>query len=479
MSDSDSPSGRGDRTIIRPNPGARRPAAPMPASAAPAAPGAPAAAPPPAGRRGIGGGVDQDRSGTAGRPGAAARRRPQGRRPGRAQREPDHARGGSAAAAARAAARRAAARAVRQPDGAGRRRGKILREGHPLRRHPGGAGQPRQIHPLRHRRRHRPEHPDRGPPRLDAIQHAQPLLRRAHRRRAVLRRARARQDGSARQLLGARAAARLPRARLPGHPPDLSRRPVRPAADPAESVRDPAARATQGHARSVAALAGTGAREQPVQGAGAAVGGRRRVGVAVVRAVPGAALSARRRYRRQRARHVDPASRYAADARAAGDRAAASAAPAAGRSRDAAAAHPAQARPGDFRRQGLGRAERHAHLRAGRRRGDVPGRAGDRARRVQAGRAAHCADVGARARRHQGRRPHRLDADQHCAVPVELSSLGGSGEGGRGAAQAAAGEARPHRDRRQGRRPHRSRRTQTPQGRTRNRRVEFIIPRED
>ena len=46
MSDSDSPSGRGDRTIIRPNPGARRPAAPMPASAAAAAPGAPAMAPP-------------------------------------------------------------------------------------------------------------------------------------------------------------------------------------------------------------------------------------------------------------------------------------------------------------------------------------------------------------------------------------------------------------------------------------------------
>ena len=48
----------------------------------------------------------------------------------------------------------------------------------------------REIHSLRHRRRHRPEHPDRRPPRLDAVQHAQPLLRRAHRRRALLRGAR-------------------------------------------------------------------------------------------------------------------------------------------------------------------------------------------------------------------------------------------------------------------------------------------------
>ena len=48
MSDSDSPFGRGDRTIIRPNPGARRPAAPAsPASPAPspAAPGGVPSAP--------------------------------------------------------------------------------------------------------------------------------------------------------------------------------------------------------------------------------------------------------------------------------------------------------------------------------------------------------------------------------------------------------------------------------------------------
>ena len=88
----------------------------------------------------------------------------------------------------------------------------------------GAAGQHRQIHSLRHRRRHRPEHPDRGPPRLDAIQHAQPLLRRAHRRRAVLRGARAAPSGPAGQLSAARAAARLPGARLPGHPPHLAGR---------------------------------------------------------------------------------------------------------------------------------------------------------------------------------------------------------------------------------------------------------------
>ena len=62
------------------------------------------------------------------------------------------------------------------------------------------AGEQRQIHPLRHRRRHRSEYPDRGSPRLDAIQHAEPLFRRAHRRRAVLRDLNHAQAGSAGQL---------------------------------------------------------------------------------------------------------------------------------------------------------------------------------------------------------------------------------------------------------------------------------------
>ena len=116
---------------------------------------------------------------------------------------------------------------VRAPDGAGRRRDHVLREGNPLRRHPRAAGEHREIHSLRHRRRHRPEHPDRRPACVDPIQHAEPLLRRAHRRRAVLRGAGKGAEGSARQLSAARAAAHLPGARLPGRASFRTERPVR------------------------------------------------------------------------------------------------------------------------------------------------------------------------------------------------------------------------------------------------------------
>ena len=56
--------------------------------------------------------------------------------------------------------RRIAARIFRQPDGAGRRRREVLRKGHSLRRYFRAAGQYRQIHSLRDRRRHRSAHPD-------------------------------------------------------------------------------------------------------------------------------------------------------------------------------------------------------------------------------------------------------------------------------------------------------------------------------
>src|SRR5262249_19498595 len=125
-------------------------------------------------------------------PGAAAAHppgpRPRGedRRARRAQRKSDPALRRPVVASARPPACRAGTRLVREPDGASRRRHQIFRAGNSLRRHLGSAGEFRQIYHLRDRRRYRPEHPDRGPPRLDAIQHAEPFLRRAHRRRALL-----------------------------------------------------------------------------------------------------------------------------------------------------------------------------------------------------------------------------------------------------------------------------------------------------
>ena len=172
MSDNDQPPGRfgrGERTIIRPNPGARRPpSAPSPpgqlrrrprrrkplhsAASGSRAPGA------------VDRGMDSILTACA----IARRIPPACGRPvdGRARRsspESDHARGRAAAAAARPLAGRFIARLVCEPDGAGRRRDQLLREGHPLGRHTGATGEHRQIHSVRHRRRHRPEHPDRGP----------------------------------------------------------------------------------------------------------------------------------------------------------------------------------------------------------------------------------------------------------------------------------------------------------------------------
>ena len=157
MSDKDKPAnpfGRVERTIIRPNPGGRLPQAPAAQSAGcrsgrpPRAPYSPTPAvdkpvlglfaagrrlcasrrtsPPPEEWISTPAAPQPPPLARAGRA-AAARRRT-----GRAQRQSDHARRRSAAAAARPPARRADARVVRKPDGAGRRRGQVLRERHPL-----------------------------------------------------------------------------------------------------------------------------------------------------------------------------------------------------------------------------------------------------------------------------------------------------------------------------------------------------------
>ena len=169
MSDRDkpvNPFGRGERTIIRPNPGGKLPPAPTsqpPPGEGPAArPGyspspyplparrrhrhrflrpagapnfasAPAAIPP--------GRMDID---TRASPGAAAQL-PRGpavsrRRSRRAKRQSSHARCGPAAAAAWSVARGAHAGVIRESDGAGCRCDEVLRERHPFRGHIRSAG---------------------------------------------------------------------------------------------------------------------------------------------------------------------------------------------------------------------------------------------------------------------------------------------------------------------------------------------------
>ena len=130
-----------------------------------------------------------------------------------------------------------------------------------------------EIHALRHRRRHRPEHPDRGPACLDPIQHAEPLLRRAHRRRPVLRGAGQGAEGSAASTIRCsscsmpawRSASRACIVRAPDGPASLQQiqrnlyetlRRIRPKVDP----------------RSVAALAGAKPRQPRVAAARAGLG---------------------------------------------------------------------------------------------------------------------------------------------------------------------------------------------------------------
>ncbi len=259
MNDKDKPAnpfGRVERTIIRPNPGGRLPQAPAPIRRPSDAPAravfadachrqarpryspqpagyAPAPAslapedwistpatplPPPLGRAG---GTD------------AARRRTGG-----AQRQSDHARGRTAAAVARTPAGGVDARVVCKPDGAGRRRGKVLRERHPVGGNLRASGQHREIHSVRDRRRHRAAYSDRRPSRLGAVFDAEPLFRRAGRRCAVFRDSRSPQDRSAGQLSGSRTAACVPGARFPGHAPYRAERSCQPAGDSAQPLRN-------------------------------------------------------------------------------------------------------------------------------------------------------------------------------------------------------------------------------------------------
>ena len=95
----------------------------------------------------------------------------------------------------------------------------------------------------------------------------------------------------------ARAAARLPRARLPGRLSHASRRREPAPADPARPLRDAAAGAPEGGARPVAALAGPGARGLCEPAARAGLGGRFRGLSVAVRALRHLAHSAQWRRR--------------------------------------------------------------------------------------------------------------------------------------------------------------------------------------
>ncbi len=197
MSDDGSPFdpfGRSERTIIRPNPagagGSRRRAS---------------TASPPRRRQPAAGSPSGAGAGTNGRwtppPQVHARRQPPERRRAvvAAPRRADHAEREPGACGppaplllllGRLRADRCCAPSPPQLHGAGRRSDPGLRARRPRRRRLGRADADREIRALRHRRRHRPEHPGRGPAGLDAVQHAEPLLRRAHRRRPLLRGAR-------------------------------------------------------------------------------------------------------------------------------------------------------------------------------------------------------------------------------------------------------------------------------------------------
>src|SRR5215471_5208508 len=171
----------GERTVIRPNPGGRRPVAPAPMPGAPPAPYSPVPA---------GYGPPQPAAPAATPyvpPAAPGNPNPDEWITAQAQAPPQPI-------------HQVHVPEVRIDELVAPNENPILRSAGPLllllgRLHVGSAGEFRQIYYLRDRRRYRPEHPDRGPPRLDAIQHAEPFLWRAHRRRSVLRRVDAAQAG--------------------------------------------------------------------------------------------------------------------------------------------------------------------------------------------------------------------------------------------------------------------------------------------
>ncbi len=257
MSNDDDPFGRRDRTIIRPNPGGRRPPPPSPTGGAPqggapphSAPMPPVAYPPPpqapppsrlpavsicppeaaqsAPRRGTRslGRVDERALASSAEPlrsygrGAAddapAPVAARVGRPGHGGSQPADARGGFAAPAARQAARVAGARRGGSAHGPGRAGDPAVRGRRSGGRRAGRPGGDRQIRARRHGGRHRAEPAERGQPGLDAVQHARSLLQRAHGRRQVLPGARPRQAESGAQSGPARGDARMPEPRLRG-----------------------------------------------------------------------------------------------------------------------------------------------------------------------------------------------------------------------------------------------------------------------
>ena len=319
MTDNDDPFGRRDRTIIRPNPGGRRPtpssppdrarrlscaarrrrAAGLDANAAGPLSGAPTRRrptprrltrprlirrPPRRKRPAQGGQANWDGWMTSPTPppvlpylqqnAAAAPMTPapivaaRVGRSGHRRRQPADARRRVAAAAARAAARLAVARRRRPTDGSGRAGDPAIRNRCARRRRPGRPGQRRQIRARRLRRRHRSEPAQRRSPDLDAVQHARALLRRAHRRREILSGARSRQAEPERQSRPARSHARMPEPRFRRRLSRFGRRgrATRPAA---RSLRHDPPRPTQDDRGPLAALARPEHRAggQPVSGA--------------------------------------------------------------------------------------------------------------------------------------------------------------------------------------------------------------------
>ena len=122
----------------------------------------------------------------------------------------------------------------------------------------------------------------------------------------------------------------------------------------------------------------------------------------------------------------------------------------------------------------------NADLHPRRRRGVVPGRAGRRCSTSSSrSRCASRRPLEQGARRHQDRRAYRQSTPINTrALSVELSSLGGAGEGGRRRCSSHGCRSPIASRPREGRRPLRSRRTRRREGRARNRRVEIVIPRD-
>ena len=244
------------------------------------------------------------------------------------------------------------------------------------------------------------------------------------------------------QLSGARAAARLPRARLPGHASHLAGGLASAAADPAQSLRNAAPGSPEGRC-AICRRTGSG------QAAGRSPAVACRVPAWVVAAVVAALLFGC--YFALRGVAVEPGREAAAQVALAlhpgrSDRteaprhraAAAAAAAAAAGPHHAAAAHPQRAGGRKDRLRDDRGSDRELHRHPGLRPRPVRVRAGDGARRVQADRGARRRD----ARQGAGHIKVVGHTDNTpistVALPVEFRTLGRARQGGRGRAQARA-----------------------------------------